>query len=161
MKYRMAIATLALLGFLVAVYLWLWKIGLLGGIACGTGSCETVQFSEHAVMFGIPVAFFGVVGYLGLLIVSLVGLHSAWADRREPAILLAVMSGVGVAFTVYLTYLEAVVIEAWCRWCLVSAAIIGMIFLVALAELWTSRATLPFPRTAHGVRPRRSDPRAW
>jgi len=136
----MATATLALLGFLLAMYLWLWKIGLLGGIACGTGSCETVQFSEHAVMFGVPVAFFGVVGYLGLLIVSLVGLQPAWIDRREPAILLAGISGVGVAFSAYLTYLEAVVIEAWCRWCLVSAVIIGMILLVALAELWTRRA---------------------
>ncbi len=136
MKYRMAVATLALFGFLLAMYLWLWKIGLLGGIACGTGSCEAVQFSEHAVMFGIPVAFFGVVGYLGLLITSLAGLQPAWIDRREPAILLATISGVGVAFSGYLTYLEAVVIEAWCRWCLVSAAIIGMIFLTALAELW-------------------------
>ena len=145
----MAIATLALFGFLLAMYLWLWKIGLLGGIACGTGSCETVQFSEHAVMFGVPVAFFGVVGYLGLLIISLVGLQPAWIDRRAPAILLAVISGVGVAFSAYLTYLEAVVIEAWCRWCLVSAAIIGMIFLVALVEIWTSRdATLPSLRTA-------------
>lgn len=142
MKYRMAIATMALFGFLLAMYLWLWKIGLLGGIACGTGSCETVQFSEHAVMFGVPVAFLGVVGYLGLLIISLVGLQPVWIDRREPATVLAVISGVGVAFSAYLTYLEAVVIEAWCRWCLVSAAIIGMIFLVALAELWMSRATL-------------------
>ncbi len=145
MKYRMAVATLALFGFLLAMYLWLWKIGLLGGIACGTGSCEAVQFSEHAVMFGVPVAFFGVVGYLGLLVVSLVGLQPAWIDRREPAILLAAISGVGVTFSAYLTYLEAVVIEAWCRWCLVSAAIIGVIFLVALAGLWTrARTEAPF-----------------
>ena len=136
----MAVATLALLGLLLSTYLWLWKLGFLGGIACGAGSCETVQFSEYAVIFGIPVAFFGVVGYLGLLIVSLGGLQPAWINRREPAVVLAGLSGVGVAFATYLTYLEAVVIEAWCRWCIVSAAIIGLIFLVALAELWTSRA---------------------
>ena len=91
-------------------------------------------------MFGIPVAFFGVVGYLGLLVVSLVGLQPAWVHREAPAVLLGGMSGVGVVFTAYLTYLEAVVIDAWCRWCLVSAAIIGVIFLLSLAELWASRA---------------------
>ena len=136
----MAVATAALLGLLLSTYLWFWKIGLLGAIACGSGSCEAVQFSEYAVIFGIPVALFGVVGYFGLLVVSIVGLQPTWADRREPPMLIAGMSGVGVAFTAYLTYLEAAVIEAWCRWCLVSAAIIGLIFLVALAELWMSRA---------------------
>ena len=141
----MAVATLSLLGLLVATYLWLWKIGFLGGIACGSGSCETVQLSEYAVIFGIPVALYGVVGYLGLLVVSLVGLQPVWIDRREPALLIAGMSGIGVAFTAYLTYLEAAVIEAWCRWCLVSAGFIAVIFLVALAELWTSRTLTEAP----------------
>jgi uncharacterized membrane protein len=46
-----------------------------------------------------------------------------------------VLSGLGVLFTGYLTYLEAFVIHAWCRWCLGSAAIIAAIFLAALAGL--------------------------
>jgi uncharacterized membrane protein len=141
----MAVAMLSLLGLLLATYLWLWKIGFLGGIACGSGSCETVQFSEYAVIFGIPVAFYGVVGYLSILIVSLVGLQPTWIDRREPVLLIAGASGIGVAFTAYLTYLEAAVIEAWCRWCLVSAGLIGVIFLVALVELWARRTTIEAP----------------
>ena len=132
----MAVATLALLGLLLSAYLWLWKIGVLGAIACGSGSCETVQLSEYGVIFGIPVAFFGVVGYLALLVASLVGLQPAWIDRREPTTFLMVFSGIGVAFTAYLTYLEAAVIDAWCRWCLVSAGIIGAIFAIALAGLF-------------------------
>ncbi len=137
----MVVATLALVGLLLAVYLWLWKIGFLGAIACGSGSCETVQLSEHAVFLGIPVAFYGVVGYLAILVVSLLGLQPRWLERREPTFVVVLLSGIGVAFSAYLTYLEAFVIEAWCRWCLVSAGIILLIFATALVESFTARST--------------------
>ncbi len=128
----MVIAALSLVGFFVATYLWLWKIGMLGALACGTGACETVQLSEYAVIFGLPVALYGVGGYLALLVVSLVGLQPRWAGRHGPTDLLMALSAIGVLFTAYLTYLEAAVINAWCRWCLVSAAIITAIFVTAL-----------------------------
>jgi uncharacterized membrane protein len=132
----MASAALSLTGFFLALYLWLWKIGFLGGtLACGEGSCETVQLSSYAVFLGQPVAFWGVVGYLGLFLVSLRGLQPSWSARREPTVVLAILAGLGVAFTAYLTYLEAFVIRAWCRWCLVSAGIISAILIVSLLGL--------------------------
>lgn len=124
--------TLALVGFFVSLYLWLWKIGFLGALACGTGGCEAVQLSSHAILLGQPVALYGVVGYLGLFGVGLWGLQGRWVTQRAPTAWLIALSGVGVAFTAYLTYLEAFVINAWCRWCLVSAAIIAAIFVTSL-----------------------------
>jgi uncharacterized membrane protein len=135
----MVIATLALIGFIVALYLWLWKLGTMGPLVCGTGECEVVQNSPWAVILGLPVAFYGVVGYLALLVASLVGLQPKWADRRELTALLVVLSAIGFAFTVYLTYLEAAVIRAWCRWCLVSAGIITAIFVTSLVGLRGTR----------------------
>lgn len=135
----MVVATLALIGLIVALYLWLWKIGAMGPLVCGTGECEVVQNSPWAVIAGLPVAFYGVVGYLALLVVSLVGLQPKWADRREPTALLVVLSVIGFAFTVYLTYLEAAVIRAWCRWCLVSAGIMTAIFVTSLVGLRGTR----------------------
>jgi uncharacterized membrane protein len=132
----MLAATLALLGLIVASYLSLWKIGVIGELACGVaGGCNTVQTSAYAEFLGVPVAFYGVGGYLALLGTSILGLQPRWASRREPTLALAVMSGIGVAFSAYLTYLEAAVINAWCRWCVVSAVIITAIFLVSLAGL--------------------------
>lgn len=131
----MVAATLSLLGFLLSFYLWLWKIGVVGEMACGTGACETVQLSRYAEILGVPVAFFGVGGYLVLLVVSLAGLQPRWIAHPGPTKLLALLAGLGVAFTAYLTYLEAAVINAWCRWCIGSAAIITAIFVVALAGL--------------------------
>ncbi len=129
----MVTATLALAGFFVALYLSLWKLGVVGNLACGTGGCEYVQTSPYAVFFGIPVAFYGVAGYVALFAVSLAGLQPRWADRGEPTVALVALSGAGLAFTAYLTYLEAAVIRAWCQWCLVSAGIITAIFAVSLA----------------------------
>ena len=135
MKSRMIIATLALIGFFVSVYLALWKFGFMGLITCGTGSCELVQTSEYAYLFGVPVAVIGAIGYAALFGVSIVGLQPGLAGRRIIATGLVGLSGLGLAFTAYLTYLEAFVIEAWCRWCLLSAGIIGAIFVAALAGL--------------------------
>lgn len=139
MNHRMVTATLALIGFFVALYLWLWKLGVMGPLACGAGECEIVQNSPYAVIFGLPVAFYGVAGYAALFAVSLVGLQPTWADRKAPTALLVALSGIGLAFTGYLTYLEAAVIRAWCRWCLVSAGIISAIFVTSLVGLRPGR----------------------
>ncbi len=135
----MVIAVLALIGLLLALYLWLWKIGVLGALACFGAGCETVQLSEHAQVLGIPVAFLGVLAYLALLALSLVGIQPRWADRWEPSAGLAAVSAVGVAYSASLTYLEAEVIHAWCQWCVVSAVLITLIFAVALGGLVSLR----------------------
>lgn len=131
----MLIAVLALIGTLLATYLWLWKIGKIGVMVCGTGSCERVQLSQYGMLFGHPVAFYGVGGYLSLLVISMVGLQPAWLNRRGPTLALAVLSGLGVAFTLYLSYIEGAVLHAWCRWCLTSAGIIAAIFATSLFGL--------------------------
>ena len=59
--------------------------------------------------------------------------------RMLAPVLLAVLSGLGVAFSGYLTYLEAAVLHAWCRWCLVSAGLILAIFVTSLAGLRSVR----------------------
>jgi uncharacterized membrane protein len=135
MGHRQVIALLAVVGFFVALYLWLHNIGVIGELKCGSGGCETVQASVYARMAGVPVAFFGVIGYAALFAVAYVGLQPAWAARRGPTLLLATLAAVGVVFTGYLTYLELFVIHAICRWCVTSAAIIAAICVVALTGL--------------------------
>jgi uncharacterized membrane protein len=84
---------------------------------------------------GIEVALIGVLGYAGLLGLSLAALQPALAGRRWPAGLLAALAGIGVLFTGYLTYLELFVIKAICRWCVASGFIILAIFTAALLDL--------------------------
>jgi uncharacterized membrane protein len=130
--YRMGAALMSLLGLFVAAYLYLYKIGRIGALACGTGACETVQTSEWARFAGVEVALIGVVGYALLLAVAIAAIQTAPSGRRWAVDLLAALAAGGVLFTAYLTYLELFVIRAICRWCVGSAVIIVTILVLAL-----------------------------
>jgi len=132
---RQALVLLTLVGLLVATYLWLYKIGMLGQLQCGTGSCELVQASRYAELFGLPVALYGVGGYAALFAVGLARLQPRFAADRRLARLLAALATVGFAFTSYLTGIELFVLHAICRWCVASAAIMTTVWLLSLAEL--------------------------
>ena len=152
MRHRQAIALLALVGLFVALYLWLHALGFGGAIKCGAaGGCETVQTSQWAVFLGLPVAFYGVVGYCAVLGVALASLRPAALAERRWNVMLVALASVGLLFTIYLTYLELFVIHAICRWCVGSAAIITAIWVVSLLSLrspatHTDRAVSPPPR---------------
>ena len=68
-----------------------------------------------------------------------VGLQPAWMRERWVALALFAMAGIGLVFTAYLTYLEAFVIHAWCQWCLVSGALVTLIFLFSIPGLRHAR----------------------
>lgn len=141
MRYRMGAALLGLIGLLVSTYLYLFKLGMIPGLACGTGGCETVQASPWAKFLGLPVALIGVLGYLACLTLALIGVEKGGARRHWSDALLLGGAAIGVGFTGYLTYAEAVLIDAWCRWCLGSAAIITLLFVVAILNWRSLRPT--------------------
>lgn len=131
-RHRQAIAFLSLAGLFVALYLWLYKAGVIGSLTCGTDGCEVVQTSRYAVFLGLPVALHGVVGYALLLAVSLAGLQPRWRDRPGPTLGLVALATVGVLFTAYLNYLALFRIHALCRWCVASAVIMTAIWVIAV-----------------------------
>lgn len=137
---RLAIAVAALLGIFVAGYLTIYNLGYLGFVQCSTGGCETVQSSQYAMILGTPVALVGLVGYVLLFALAIIGVQPRWVAERWIAIAIALLSGVGTAFSAYLTYLEAAVIHAWCQWCVVSAILMTLIFVLSLVGLRSSIA---------------------
>ena len=135
MIYRMSAALLSLVGLFISAYLYLYKLGKIGNLACGTGGCETVQWSPWSQVAGIEVSLVGVLGYAGLVLLSLAALQAGLTKQRWPGVLLAVLAGVGVLFTLYLTYLELFVIHAVCRWCVASGVVIVAIFVASLLDV--------------------------
>jgi uncharacterized membrane protein len=131
----MGIALASLAGVFVSAYLWLYKLGKIGTLNCGTGGCETVQLSPYSRFAGVEVALIGLVGYLVILAIAVVALRPGRSAAAGPGRLLAVVSGAGLAFTLYLKYLEFFVIHAVCRWCVVSAGLILVIFVLACLDL--------------------------
>jgi vitamin-K-epoxide reductase (warfarin-sensitive) len=99
-------------------------------------SCDVVNRSEQSSIFGIPVAGIGVVGYAALFVLS-----TFWRTRSDtPNRLLGAAVG-GLAFALYLTYVEAYILETWCILCLSSLAMIFLISVFAIVvKLRDSRA---------------------
>ena len=131
----MLAALVALAGMFVALYLTLYKLGYIGTLACSVGSCETVQTSKWATFLGVPVGMWGVAYYIGVLAVSLAGLAPAFAERRGVSQILVGMTGVGLLFSLWLTYLELFVIHAICQWCVVSAILATALFVISWLDL--------------------------
>ena len=131
----MIAALLALIGLFVALYLTMYKTGMIGSISCSIGSCETVNTSRWSTFLGLPVAAWGLGFYVTALAVAIVGSSDRWADERGPAIIMVALSGWGVLFSLWLTYLELFVIHAVCMWCVISAIIVTLIFITSVLDL--------------------------
>ncbi len=128
MTRRMLTALVALVGVFVATYLAFYKAGFIGSLACGTGSCETVQHSPWANLLVLPVAFWGVGYYLAVFALAFAGTTERWTDDRRIPLALLILTAWGVIFSGYLTYLELFVIHAICRYCVVSAILALIVF---------------------------------
>ena len=122
---RIAAAILAVLGIGVATYIAIAEFG--GGtpkcLAGGHG-CETVAHSHYSHVAGINVAVVGIAGYVLLLVAAL-----APGDVGRFGGFLTALVGFG--FSAYLTYLELFVIDAICQWCVASAVLMTLLFVVS------------------------------
>lgn len=113
-------------GFLVSLYAIKQHYGPLGTGACNlnaTFNCDLVNHGPYAEIAGFPVAAIGLIGYLMMGAVAM-----QFSKTKDPVLgktMLALFAG-GVAFSLYLSALEAFVIGAWCLICLASlSSIIG------------------------------------
>lgn len=130
MTKRMLATLVALAGLFVAAYLTLYKLGVIGELSCSVGSCETVQLSRWATLLGLPVAVWGVGYYALVFALALASVQDRFADSRGISLALVLLTGWGVVFSAWLTYLELFVINAICQWCVVSAVLAALLFAI-------------------------------
>ena len=136
----MLAALLALVGLFVAVYLTLFKIGVIGQLVCAAGSCETVQTSRWAIFMGAPVAAWGIGFYVAVLALAIAGTTERWEDSPRLSLVMLLVTGWGALFSLWLTSLELFVIHAICQWCVGSAVIALSLFVVSLLDWRETRA---------------------
>ncbi len=131
-----AIAILALVGMVISAVSLQRHYAKSATAFCEVGekfNCDIVNRSEYSSLMGIPVAGIGIVGY-GLLF----ALATMYRAREETPLRLLVAALAGLAFALYLTYVEGYVLETWCILCLSSLALITLI--TALAAVLKVRA---------------------
>lgn len=126
---------LALVGFADAAYLTATHYAG-SSVFCGaSGGCETVLSSEFATLGPVPIALIGAVYYA---LASLVAWTPAASWSRTTAGTLAGLTGLAFAVSAVLFAIQAFELHAWCRFCLVSAAITT---LLVATSIWIFRRT--------------------
>ncbi|MEX2256888.1 MAG: vitamin K epoxide reductase family protein [Acidimicrobiia bacterium] len=124
---RLASATVAAFGVVTTSYM-LYVRQTEGVLVCSTGSCETVQSSAYAEVLGVPVVGLGLAGFLGLLVTALA--RGRWARSTQATIALCAF-----LFSAYLLYVQLVVIDAICQWCLATDVLTSALAALALMRL--------------------------
>lgn len=125
------------LGIIISAYLSYTYFSSEQTTFCLSGSgCDVVKESPFSKVFGIPVPYIGLLGYI---IVVLTVLYKGLGSSRYSIIYY--LSLVGVAFSSYLTYLEVAVIKAICSYCVLSAILVLAIFVTVLISKQFKSAT--------------------
>lgn len=124
---RNLILVLALAGVVLSsITLWVHYSDVSQpAISKSTWNSSFVNHSSYAVVAGIPVAVFGIVGYTVLALLT-------WYRRKA---LTAIAALLGLAYTLYLTNIEAHILNVWCAYCVASLIVMVMITLLAFGQL--------------------------
>lgn len=118
---------LSILGLIAAVFLAYEYLQTTPIVCPLTGSgCETVKNSAYSKFLGISIPYFGIAFYTFMAFISVMLSHKEFRSLKILQVLAIIPA---FLFSVYLTYLEATVIKAYCFWCLTSAAIITIILI--------------------------------
>ncbi len=121
-------AVVALLGLADAIYLTI-KHYTGGTVPCSiVEGCEMVLTSSYAEIAGVPLAIFGAVAYFAAFLWAIT---TAFGNRRTWN-LFGVQVSLMAIFSVWLIYLQGYVIEAFCQFCLISAAVTFTLFIIFL-----------------------------
>jgi uncharacterized membrane protein len=123
---------LVVVGLVVASYLAYVEVTHVTAVCGPVGECNIVQSSPYAQILGIPVAVLGVISYLSIGALWLLQrpLNKKWPGLAEYSLL--ALTFVGTLFSIYLTMLELLVIHAICAWCLTSAVVTTLLFLIVV-----------------------------
>ena len=92
--------------------------------------CNIVLATPFAKFVGLPTALYGLVAYLFFAILVL---YSLSGKRPNTVKLLMYLSGLGVLISAYFIYMQFFVINALCFYCLISASIMILIFILSVA----------------------------
>jgi len=125
---------LATIGILDSTYLFIFKISNNNAMCLGNGDCATVNTSPYSVVYGIPVSLLGMLAYLAILALLIFEFRNI-VTKENSNLLVFGISLVGVIYSAYLTYIEFYVIFAVCPFCILSAIVITILFIISIIKL--------------------------
>lgn len=100
--------------------------------------CEQVLKSSYAEIFGIPTAAFGLLAYFTVFSLAVLTAYGSFRLWNLFGAAVALM----VIFTGWLIYLQAFVIQAFCQFCLISAATTFTLLIVFIVSQYLARKSI-------------------
>jgi uncharacterized membrane protein len=137
MKLYVTAAIVSLAGLADALYLTVEHVTGQSVRCTIVAGCSEVLSSQYAVVAGVPLALIGAAAYFGVF--SLATL--AAFGYRIAGTLLAPLVVLMFLFSLWLIYLQAFVIHAFCQFCLFSAAVTTALTVIVLIALLSRRKT--------------------
>ena len=137
---RLPIVGLALVGFLIALYLALYQWRVFDTVwepFFGDGS-QTILNSSVSKILPIPDAALGAFGYLLDAVTGIIGGKQRWKTMPWIVIVFGLAVGPLGAVSILLVILQPVLFDAWCSLCLASAAISVLMIGPAMDEFLAS-----------------------
>jgi len=131
--YRASIA-LVVLGLAVSIYMTIYKVLNADAMCLGSDDCSTVNASRYSEVNGIPVAVFGILGYMSILGVHFFENRNRFF-KQNSALMIFGMALTGFIFTVWLVYVEVAILKAFCPFCVTSQTAMTIIFMIAVIRL--------------------------
>ena len=115
---------LALLGMIVTGYLTYsaWQQKLVAGCAVGS-ACDVVLNSRWSTLFGMPISLWGFLTYA---LLAAIAWNKNAADQWRWA---WVVSLFGMLYSLYLTSISYIELQAFCPYCLTSLSLMTAIFI--------------------------------
>lgn len=135
MKLYVTAAIVSLIGLADAIYLTVQHVTGQSVRCTIVSGCSEVLSSSYAVIAGQPLALIGAAAYFSVF--SLATL--AAFGYRIAGTLMTVLVLLMFLFSLWLIYLQAFVIGAFCQFCLLSAAITTALTVIALLARRTAR----------------------
>ena len=111
-RLKQVIIVLTVLGVLVSIYMTIYKVTNNESMCIGSGGCSIVNASGYSSVRGIPVAVFGVIGYLSILALLYLETKPGFFQTNG-SMLLFTVTLTGFLFTVWLVYVEVALIKAY------------------------------------------------
>jgi uncharacterized membrane protein len=116
-------ALVALAGLAEATYLTVLSLTGETAVCGGSADCFHVLGSSYARVAGIPLAAFGALGYFSAFSFATFALFG----YRRARLFFMITVWAMFAVTLWLLYVQAFILHAFCRYCLVSAALIFLL----------------------------------
>ncbi len=136
-KLPLAAAIVALIGLADSIYLTVHHF-TTEPVPCSLiDGCDQVLTSQWAEIGGVPLAAFGAAAYFvafSLALLTAFGDHRMWR-------LYGVQSAIMAAVSVWLIYVQGMLIGAYCQFCLLSALTSLILFCLFLASIFIKSKT--------------------